>query len=103
VEGQNRRPCASVGESACTGAGIAGAAGLPIHVADGEAVAAVAALLARVEAEAKGRARGPVTICVADRESGVEVDVSTGRDYPASPQIKGAIKSVSGVVLVEEI
>ena len=32
-----------------------------------------------------------------------EVDVELGDDFPVNPQIKGAIKSLGGVVSVEEI
>jgi DNA polymerase-3 subunit alpha len=32
-----------------------------------------------------------------------EVDVLLGEDFPVSPQIKGALKSLGGVVMVEEV
>jgi len=32
-----------------------------------------------------------------------EVEMDVGRDYPVNPQIKGAIKSLSGVLEVEEV
>jgi DNA polymerase-3 subunit alpha len=32
-----------------------------------------------------------------------EVELTAGRDFPISPQIKGAIKSLSGVVEVQDI
>ncbi|MBC7140725.1 MAG: DNA polymerase III subunit alpha, partial [Rhodobacteraceae bacterium] len=81
----------------------AGGAGLRIHVDSDAAIASVAALLTRMVEEAKIRSRGPVSFCIADRETGEEVEVSTGRDFPVNPQIKGAIKAMGGVVLVEEM
>jgi DNA polymerase-3 subunit alpha len=32
-----------------------------------------------------------------------EVEIDAGRDFPVTPQIKGAIKSLAGVVQVEEV
>ncbi|MCW3782844.1 DNA polymerase III subunit alpha [Defluviimonas salinarum] len=81
----------------------AGGAGLKIHIESEAAVASVAALLARMVEEAKIRSRGPISFCIADRETGEEVEVSAGRDFPVNPQIKGAIKAMGGVVLVEEV
>ena len=81
----------------------AGGAGLRIHVESDAAIASVAALLTRMVEEAKIRSRGPVSFCIADRETGEEVEVSVGRDFPVTPQIKGAIKAMGGVVLVEEL
>jgi DNA polymerase-3 subunit alpha len=81
----------------------AGGAGLRIYIDGPEAVASVAALLHRIAAEAKIRSRGPILFCIASRETGEEVEVSTGRDFPVNPQIKGAIKAMAGVVLVEEV
>ncbi|MCB2117166.1 MAG: DNA polymerase III subunit alpha, partial [Rhodobacteraceae bacterium] len=81
----------------------AGGAGLRIHIESADAVASVAALLRRITEEAKIRTRGPVLFCIANRATGEEVEVSTGCDFPVNPQIKGAIKAMGGVVLVEDI
>ena len=83
----------------------AGSAGLRVHIGDAAAVALVASLLARVAAEAgpvSARSRGPVTLCIADPATGREVDLVLPREYPVTPQIKGALKSLTGVVMVEE-
>ncbi len=77
--------------------------GCRIHVDSDAAIDSVAALLTRMMEEAKIRSRGPVSFCIADRETGEEVEVSTGRDFPVNPQIKGAIKAMGGVILVEEM
>jgi DNA polymerase-3 subunit alpha len=76
----------------------AGATALRIHLNRAEAAASVAALLARVE----GRSKAQVTICVPD-ETGREIDVTLPDPYPVTPQIKGAIKAMQGVVLVEDL
>ena len=76
----------------------AGATALRIHLNRAEAAASVAALLAKVE----GRSKAQVTICVPD-DTGREIDVTLPQPYPVTPQIKGAIKAMQGVVLVEDI
>ena len=81
----------------------AGGAGLCIHVDTPDAVGSVAALLERLAAEAKQRARGPISFMVYDTERGCRYRVSTGKDYPVNPQIKGAIRSLRGVAEVEEV
>jgi len=80
----------------------AGGAALRIHLDRAEAAASVASLLARVAADA-GRARGSITICVPDTETGREIDVLLPRVWPVSPQVKGALRAMPGVVLVEEL
>jgi DNA polymerase-3 subunit alpha len=63
-----------------------------------EAIASLAALLSRVE----GRNRARVTLCVTDPE-GREIDIDLPDPYPVTPQIKGAIKSIQGVLAVEDL
>jgi DNA polymerase-3 subunit alpha len=81
----------------------AGSSGLRIHIDDASAVASVAGLLERMATENRIRTTGPVLFCISNRDTGEEVEISTGRDFPVNPQIKGAIKSMGGVVLVEEV
>jgi DNA polymerase-3 subunit alpha len=76
----------------------AGAASIRVHVNRPEAIPSIAALLARVE----GRHRAQITLCVADA-TGREVDLTLPQTYPVTPQIKGAIKAMQGVVMVEEV
>ncbi len=80
----------------------AGSLGLRIHIGSAEAIDSVAALFARTGAEA-GRSRGPITFCVADPATGQEIDIAAGQEFPVTPQIKGALKSLAGVVMVEEL
>ncbi|WP_395541696.1 DNA polymerase III subunit alpha [Neotabrizicola sp. sgz301269] len=76
----------------------AGAADLRIHLNRAEAITSVATLLASVT----GKSRAQITLCVAD-EQGREIDLTLPQPYPVTPQIKGAIKAMQGVVMVEEI
>ncbi|NEX45870.1 DNA polymerase III subunit alpha [Pseudotabrizicola algicola] len=76
----------------------AGAQDLRIHLNRVEAVPSLAALLSRVE----GRHRAQITLCVPDAQ-GREIDLTLPQAYPITPQIKGAIKAMQGVVMVEEV
>jgi DNA polymerase-3 subunit alpha len=81
----------------------AGGAGLRIFIETPEAANAVAAVFARIEAEGKTRARGPVEFRVTDFERGAEYALEAGRELPVTPQIKGAIRALRGVAMVEDI
>jgi len=81
----------------------AGGTGLRIHVGTEAAVAAVAALLARMRDEAAPRARGPVRFAISDPARGAEVEITAGTALPVDPRIKSAIKAVAGVIAVEEV
>ena len=76
----------------------AGAQALRIHLDRAEAIPSIAALLARIE----GRTRAQITLCVPD-DAGREIDLTLAQPYPITPQIKGAIKAMQGVVLIEDI
>jgi DNA polymerase-3 subunit alpha len=80
----------------------AGPAGLRIHLDRATAAASVAALFARLGPEG-GRAQAPVILCVPDPEGGREIDVALPHPLPVTPQIRGALRAVPGVVLVEEL
>ncbi|TGD67783.1 DNA polymerase III subunit alpha [Tabrizicola sp. WMC-M-20] len=76
----------------------AGAADLRIHLNRAEAVPSLATLLGKVE----GRNRARITLCVPD-DQGREIDLILPQAYPVTPQIKGAIKAMQGVVMIEEV
>ncbi len=76
----------------------AGAQDLRIHLVRPEAAISLASLLSKVE----GRQRAAITLCVTDPE-GREIDIDLPGQYPVTPQIKGAIKAMQGVLAVEEI
>jgi DNA polymerase III subunit alpha len=79
----------------------AGGMGLKVFVDQEQAIFSVKSLLDKM---ATGRlAKGPLDFCIAERHTGREIEISTGLQYPLTPQIKGAIKSLPGVVMVEDI
>jgi DNA polymerase-3 subunit alpha len=80
-----------------------GGGGLRVFLDGPEAITTVAGLLERTKAEVKSRARGPVHFCLMHPDLPGEVDVLLGDDFPVSPQIKGALKSIGGVVMVEDV
>ena len=81
----------------------AGGGGLKVFVDAPEAIAAVADVLEGAAASAKRAARGPVEFCLMDPGLPGEVEVALGQDFVVNPQIKGAIKSLTGVLEVEDI
>ena len=81
----------------------AGGAGLRIYVEEAQAVALVASVLDRARQDQKIRARGPVSLCLMDPGLPGEVEVSLGPDFPVTPQVKGALKSLGGVMMVEDV
>ena len=76
----------------------AGAKAIRIHLNRPEAVPSLASLLNRLE----GRTRALITLCVPD-DQGREIDVTLPQPYPVTPQIKGAIKAMQGVVMIEDM
>jgi len=79
----------------------AGAMGLRIFVDTETAIMSVAQVLQNAQTAAKG-ARGPVQFCLMAQGLPGEVEIDAGDEFPVNPQIKGAIKSLTGVVTVEE-
>jgi len=76
----------------------AGASDLRIHLTRPEAVTSLQLLLSKVE----GQTRGQITLCIPDPE-GREIDLLLPQAYPITPQIKGAIKAMNGVLMVEDV
>ncbi len=75
--------------------------GLMVHVDREQAVFGVKSLLDRM---ATGRlSPGPLAFCIFDSATGREVEIATGLEYALTPQIKGAIKAIDGVLTVEDI
>jgi len=81
----------------------AGGMGLKVFVDDTAAIFSVKSLLARMAESKPTRSRGPLAFCVANADTGEEYDIMLGTDFALNPQIKGAIKSLSGVLMVEDI
>ena len=97
LEGETLKLLARSAQPIDTVAAEAGAQDLRIHLNRAEAVTSIATLLARVE----GRHRARITLCVPDA-LGREIDLLLPDPYPITPQIKGAIKAMQGVVLIED-
>ena len=97
-DGENVKMLANAVQPIDQVAAEAGASALRIHLNRAEAIPSLAGLLAKVE----GRNRAQITLCLPD-DQGREIDVTLPQPYPVTPQIKGAIKAMQGVVLVEEM
>ncbi|MES2666576.1 MAG: DNA polymerase III subunit alpha [Pseudomonadota bacterium] len=76
----------------------AGASDLRIHLNHPGAIPSLATLLGQVQ----GRNKAGITLCIPG-EDGREIDVKLPQPYPVTPQIRGAIKAMQGVVMVEEV
>jgi DNA polymerase-3 subunit alpha len=80
----------------------AGGMALRVYVEREDAVATVTDMLARAGEMARGARPGEVTLCLMNPTLPGEVDVSLGDTFPLNPQVKSALKSLPGVVNVEE-
>ncbi len=87
----------------------AGGLGLRIFIDRPEAAASLRDVLKQAAEAGNGRRPkgGPVDLCVVlpvedDEDALAEVDIHLGDTFPVTPQIKGAIKSLHGVITVEE-
>lgn len=98
LEGETLKLLANAVQPVGQVAEAAGAQDLRIHLNKPEAAASIALLLAKVE----GRNRAQITLCVQD-DQGREIDLLLSQPYPVTAQIKGAIKAMQGVVMVEEV
>ena len=81
----------------------AGATGLRIMLDDPSAASPVASLLHQASAAVSSAGKGPILLRLFNPTLPGEIDIDTGAEYPITPQIKGAIKSIDGVLDVEEI
>jgi DNA polymerase-3 subunit alpha len=79
----------------------AGAAGLRVWVREADALTSLRALLDGAQVP-RGRRGGAVEIVLSDAGLGVEVEVAAPGDYAVTPAMRGAIKAIEGVALVEE-
>ncbi|MEP4198831.1 MAG: DNA polymerase III subunit alpha [Aliishimia sp.] len=80
-----------------------GGLGLKIFVEEVEAINSVQTVLDGAREAAVVRAsKGPVQVCIMAGDLG-EVELDLGEEFPVNPQIKGAIKSLVGVLDVQDI
>lgn len=80
----------------------AGSAGLKIFIDNPSAVGNVASVLSQAAANATRGARGPVKFLLSDAGLPGEVEIDLNEEFPVSPEIKGAIKSLDGILEVQE-
>ncbi|QQA42109.1 DNA polymerase III subunit alpha [Pelagovum pacificum] len=81
----------------------AGAMGLRVFVETTDAVGAVAAVLEGARQENKRGGRGPIVFCLMDQGLPGEVEIDLGMEFPVSPQIKGALRSLPGILEVQDV
>ncbi|MEM9394358.1 MAG: DNA polymerase III subunit alpha [Pseudomonadota bacterium] len=80
-----------------------GTSGLRIFIEGTEAVDPLKGLIDRLDNDPAQRVRGPILLSLAGPDLPGEIDISLGDLLPVTPQIKGAIKSLSGVRFVEDL
>ena len=81
----------------------AGSNGLRIFLGEAGAVESVRSVLENAREQKIKGARGPVIFTIQTQTDLGEIDVSLDEVYPVTPQIKGALRSLQGVVEVEEV
>ncbi|MEO1705258.1 MAG: OB-fold nucleic acid binding domain-containing protein, partial [Pseudomonadota bacterium] len=81
----------------------AGASGLKVFVEDEMAVPSVAHVFAALPDKSKRGAKGPLRFCLLNPDLPGEVELDLGDGFPVSPEVKSALKSLPGVLMVEEL
>ena len=81
----------------------AGANGLRLFLDRADALDAVESVLARAVRDAPKAGRGPIVVTLMTDAEAAEVDVTLPDPYPVTPQIRGALRSLPGVIEVEEV
>jgi DNA polymerase-3 subunit alpha len=80
----------------------AGSAGLRVFIDSPSAIDTIASILASAARDGVRAARGPVYICLTNADLPGEVELDLGEPFPVNPQIKGALRSLGGVIEVED-
>jgi DNA polymerase-3 subunit alpha len=81
----------------------AGASGLRVYLDNTSAIESVATVLREAIRATKSGAKGPISFCLLNDSLPGEVDMELGQNFPVTPQIKGALKSLEGVLMVEDL
>jgi len=81
----------------------AGRSSLRVYISQASAVATVAQVLEDAKSAARNASRGEVYMYLQDPGLPGDVEMDLGQPFPINPQIKGALKSLDGVMDVEEI
>jgi DNA polymerase-3 subunit alpha len=79
----------------------AGRAGLRVFIDGPEVIGSVATILANAAKDGV-RGRGPIYFCLMNDDLPGEVELDLGDEFPVNPQIKGALRSLGGVIEVED-
>jgi DNA polymerase III subunit alpha len=80
----------------------AAAMGLRVIINEAEAATSMQTVLEGAKDSTDRRARGPINLLLMHPDLPGEVEIALGEGFPVTPQIKGALKSLPGVVAVEE-
>lgn len=78
-------------------------AGLRVFLDAPEAIPSVASILQNAMRDNVKGGRGPIYFCLMNAELPGEVELDLGQDFPVNPQIRGALRSLGGVIEVEEV
>jgi len=76
--------------------------GLRVIVNQVDAIISLARVLDGAKAATDRRTRGPVNLLLLSPDLPGEVELALGDGFPVTPQVRGAIRSLPGVVTVEE-
>ena len=95
VDGEEVKLCAFRASSCSTGAAARSTAGLTIFVRDAKPIDSIAQRLAN-------GGRAPVRL-ILQMDKGREVEIALGDKFTVTPQIKGAIKAIPGVIDVQDL
>ncbi|MCK0141850.1 DNA polymerase III subunit alpha [Aliiroseovarius sp. F20344] len=80
-----------------------GGMALKLYLEEPTVLEQVASLLNDAAEKARNVRPGEISICLMDPSLPGEVEMTLGQSYPLNPQIKGALKSLNGVIDVEEV
>ena len=78
------------------------ATGLRVFVDDETGIVSIQSLLERTAADAAKAPKGPIHVCLTAQDLPGEVELLLGDAFPVSPQIKGALRSMDGIVDVQD-
>ena len=81
----------------------AGKSSLRVYVSDANAIGTVARVLEDAKSAARNASRGEILMYLQDPGLPGDVEMDLGQAFPINPQVKGALKSLEGVLDVEEI
>ena len=81
----------------------AGSSGLRVFIEEEGAITTVATVLQNAARDKVRGGRGPVYFCLMGHGLPGEVEIDLGQEFPVNPQIKGALRSLGGVLEVEEV